>query len=70
MMFEDVFMENNIFRKDLPIGCVFVSSVALGVFLLLAVFLFGIVTAAGLCTGSTPVHSRATYQWRLFVCIN
>ena len=38
-------------------GCVLVCSVALGVFLLFAVFLFGIVMAAGLCTGPIPVHS-------------
>jgi len=35
----------------------FVCSVALGVFFLFAVFLIGIVTAAGLCTGPIPVHS-------------
>ena len=38
-------------------GCVFVCFVALGVFFLFAVLLFGIVTAAGLCTGPIPVHS-------------
>ena len=32
-----------------------VCSVALGVLFLFAVFLFGIVTAAGLCTGPIPV---------------
>ena len=35
----------------------FVCSVALGVLFLFAVFFFGIVTAAGLCTGPIPVHS-------------
>ena len=37
-------------------GFGFVCSVALGVVFLFVVFLNGIVTAAGLCTGPIPVH--------------